>query len=195
MLQILPAGLGRALSGLRPGINALLHAGLNVPAVIEVSSPAFPAGGSIPAVHTADGAGLSPPLAWRGVPAGTGTLVMVVEDADSPTPRPLVHAVVARMPLAEAGLAAGDLPGPGRAGLPEIAMGRNSYFQAGWLPPDPPPGHGPHRYAFQLFALSGRPGGLEGRPGRGAVRRVLREAMAGRGILAKGSLIGTYRRG
>lgn len=69
-------------------------------------------------------------------------------------------------------------------------MGRNSYFQAAWLPPDPPPGHGPHRYVFQIFALRTRPVALNGVPGRGAVRRALHE-----GALAKGWLIGRYGRG
>ena len=106
MLQVLPAGLGRALSRLRPGINALLFAGVNVPAVIEVTSPAFLQGGTIPPLYTADGAGMSPPLTWRGLPADAAALLLVVEDADSPTPRPLVHAIATSLPLAEAGLAA-----------------------------------------------------------------------------------------
>ena len=66
--------------------------------------------------------------------------------------------------------------------------GRNSYFISGWLPPDPPPGHGPHRYVFQLFVLgAGDPFG--GTPGRDAVMDAVRE----RGIAA-GCLIGTYAR-
>lgn len=189
MLQVLPAALGRAMSGLRPGINALLFAEANVPAVIQVTSPAFTAGGRLPALYTADGPGLSPPLAWRGVPRGTASLVLVVEDADSPTPRPLVHGVVTALPPGDGGLASGDLPGPGRPGLPGLGMGRNSYFRKGWLPPDPPPGHGPHRYAFQLFALRQPPAPLAGWQGRSALRRVFQD-----GVLAKGCLIGTCAR-
>jgi len=184
MLQVLPAGLGRALSRMRPGINALLFAGVNVPAVIEVTSPAFLQGGAIPPLYTADGAGLSPPLSWRGLPADAAALLLVVEDADSPTPRPLVHAIATRLPLVGAGLAAGDLEG-----MPGLGLGRNSYFRRAWLPPDPPPGHGPHRYAFQVFALRRRPEGLGSNPGRGAVRAAL-----GQGVIAKGCLIGTYAR-
>jgi len=189
MLQALPAGLGRALSRIRPGINATLFAGANVPATIEVTSPAFAPGGAIPRVHTADGPGLSPPLAWAGVPPGAAALLIVAEDADSPTPRPLVHAIVAGLPAADGALAAGDMGGPGRPAAPGLGMGRNSYFGAAWLPPDPPPGHGPHRYVFQVFALPSRPDALAGTPGRGAVRAALRG-----GVLAKGSLTGTYAR-
>jgi phosphatidylethanolamine-binding protein (PEBP) family uncharacterized protein len=69
-----------------------------------------------------------------------------------------------------------------------VKTGRNSYLQAGWLPPDPPPGHGVHRYAFQLFALAAGPA-FDGTPGRDAVV----EALQGR-ALASGLLIGTYER-
>ena len=184
MLQVLPAGFGRLLSRARPGINALLFAGVDVPAVIEVTSPAFLQGDTIPALYTADGPGLSPPIAWRGLPEGAAALMLVVEDADSPTPRPLVHAIATRLPLGDSGLAAGDLPG-----MPGLGMGRNSYFRTDWLPPDPPPGHGPHRYAFQVFALRRRPESLAKSPGRGAIRAAL-----GQGAIAKGCLIGTYAR-
>ena len=68
-----------------------------------------------------------------------------------------------------------------------MRAGRNSYLQAAWLPPDPPPGHGVHRYAFQVFALAG--GEFDGTPGRDAVLDAIREHG-----LASGCLIGTYER-
>ena len=67
-------------------------------------------------------------------------------------------------------------------------MGRNSYLHAGWLPPDPPRGHGPHRYAFQLFALDEAPVFVK-TPGRSAMVVALRGH-----VIAKGVLIGTYAR-
>jgi phosphatidylethanolamine-binding protein (PEBP) family uncharacterized protein len=58
----------------------------------------------------------------------------------------------------------------------------------GWLPPDPPPGHGVHRYVFQVFALAaGEP--LSKAPGRKEVATAIRDR-----ALAKGCLIGTYQR-
>ncbi len=69
-------------------------------------------------------------------------------------------------------------------------MGRNSFLRRGWLPPDPPTGHGEHRYAFQLFALDRQAGDPGETPGRDA----LIEAMAGH-VLAAGLLVGTYSRG
>ncbi len=61
---------------------------------IEVASLAFADHAPIPARYTADGDGLSPPLAWRALPPEASAVVLLVEDADSPTPNPLVHAIV-----------------------------------------------------------------------------------------------------
>ncbi len=150
-------------------------------AVLAILAAALPVG------CTADGAGASPPLAWSDLPAGAAELALIVEDADSPTPAPLVHAIVLGLPPTETGLPEAALASPAGEGEGR-AMGRNSYLSGQWLPPDPPPGHGPHRYVFQLFALSS-PLGLEGTPGRGAVLR----AMRGK-VLATGHLVGTYGR-
>ena len=81
----------------------------------------------------------------------------------------------------------GALPSADHEGV-GLAIGRNSYLQAAWLPPDPPPGHGVHRYAFQLFALEAGPA-FDATPGRDAVLEAIRE----RG-LASGCLFGTYER-
>ena len=44
------------------------------------------------------------------MPAAATSLVVVVEDADSPTPHPLVHAIVVDLPPADGALAEGALP-------------------------------------------------------------------------------------
>jgi phosphatidylethanolamine-binding protein (PEBP) family uncharacterized protein len=192
MLEKLPDALGHALRGQRAGLDKIalqavdLRAGM---ASITVTSLAFVDHGPIPALYTADGSGVSPPLQWRGAPTNAGSLALIVEDADAPTPQPLVHAIVVDLAIGEGSgaLAEGALSSEGHdaAGL---HLGRNSYLQAGWLPPDPPPGHGVHRYAFQLFALA--PGAaFYGTPGRDAVL----EAIGERG-LASGCLIGCYER-
>jgi hypothetical protein len=115
---------------------------------------------------------------------------LIVEDPDAPSPRPLVHAIVWNIPAGENGLAEGAIRADGAGGPDGRDVGRNSYFGEGWLPPDPPTGHGPHRYAFQLFALSEDAGDAGETPGRGA----LVKAMAGK-VLAAGLLTGTYERG
>ena len=191
MLQRLPEAIGHALRGARPGAGKLLY---NDPAAhavgieLDVSSPAFNDGDVLPARYTADGRQVSPPLAWGRVPPLAATIVIVIEDADSPTLQPLVHGIVWGLPGRDGDLPEGALRSPTSTGEP-LPMGKNSYFAAQYLPPDPPPGHGPHRYAFQVYALRTSPQ-LSGTPGRRAIVEALRE-----NVLAKGCLIGIYERG
>lgn len=191
MLEKLPGVVGHALREQRAGLEkiAFNKAGLRTGmGAIDVSSLAFTDHERIPVAYTADGAGLSPPLHWTGVPRGCASLVLIVEDADAPTPQPLVHAIVVDLPPADGALREGALSSPGHEATQDLRAGRNSYLRAGWLPPDPPPGHGVHRYAFQLFALDAAPG-FSGTPGRDE----LIEAVHEHG-LASGCLIGTYDR-
>ena len=190
MLEKLPDALGHALRNRRAGLdqiafnNSGLRSGMGS---LQVSSLAFPDHGPIPARYTADGEGISPPLQWTGVPNNATSLVLIVEDADSPTPRPLVHAIAVDLPALDSSLAQGAITGSAEQ-ADTVHEGLNSYFLADWLPPDPPPGHGQHRYAFQLFALGpGEP--FEGKPGRDEVLGAVRQ----RGV-ASGCLIGTYER-
>lgn len=192
MLEKLPSAFGRALGALRPGLEKLVINDRDIVrsdiAPLRVASSAFQNGGKMPKRHTADGEGISPPLAWSGVPQGAASLILIVEDADSPTPQPLVHAIAYDLPPQDGTLEEGALSGGSAAGRSR-GMGRNSYWRARYLPPDPPPGHGPHRYAFQLFAFDKRPA-LSGAPGRRDVTKALRGH-----VLAAGSLIGIYERG
>jgi hypothetical protein len=156
-------------------------------AAITVSSLAFADHAPIPERYTADGEGVSPPLQWRGVPATADSVALIVEDADAPTPQPLVHAIVVALPAGEGTLDAGALPSADHP-VEGLRLGRNSYLQTSWLPPDPPPGHGVHRYVFQVFALEAGATFAEA-PGREAVL----EAIQAHG-LASGCLVGTYER-
>jgi Raf kinase inhibitor-like YbhB/YbcL family protein len=45
----------------------------------------FSPGGAIPSEYTRDGADISPPLNWSGVPEGTQGLVLIVDDPDAPS--------------------------------------------------------------------------------------------------------------
>ena len=192
MLEKLPAKLGRAAQGIRAGAEDLAIADTELTGVnasIEVSSEAFGYNEPIPAQYTADGEGLSPPLEWRCVPMNAEAVVVLVEDADSPTPRPLVHAIVWDLPGSDAALPEGVLPSTRDSGDPASEhLGRNSALSATWMPPDPPPGHGTHRYVFQVFALDIVPR-FESRPGRAE----LLDRIKGH-VIAKGMLIGTYER-
>lgn len=54
---------------------------------LSLTSPAFSHGGAIPERYTCDGSDVSPPLAWSGVPEGTKSLALVVDDPDAPDPK------------------------------------------------------------------------------------------------------------
>ena len=190
MLEKLPEVVGHALRGQRAGLEKTafqavdLRAGM---AAITVGSLAFADHAPIPERYTADGEGVSPPLQWTGVPGAAASVLLVVEDADSPTPQPLVHAIVVDLPAGDGALQETALPSRDHDGA-GLRLGRNSYLQASWLPPDPPPGHGVHRYAFQVFALAAG-ATFDGTPGRDAVLAAIKEHG-----LASGCLIGTYER-
>jgi Raf kinase inhibitor-like YbhB/YbcL family protein len=203
MLEKVPAGVGRALSGVRAGAQELAVADTEltgVNAAIEVTSPAFANGEQIPARYTADGVGVSPPLEWRCIPGVAEAVVILVEDADSPTPKPLVHAIVWDLPGLDGSLIEGAISAAGTndqahsgAADPSTqpkkqAVGRNSYLTTRYLPPDPPRGHGAHRYVFQVFALDRKPQ-FDSPPGRAALLDSIRNH-----VVAKGLLIGTYLR-
>lgn len=188
MLEKVPESVGESLVNRRAGIEATVFHRLARPELprIEVHS-AFRPGERIPVQYTADGVGYSPPLRWQGVPPSTASIVLIVEDADSPTPHPLVHAIVVNMGVDDAELAEGAINSPDHEGF-ALQVGRNSFLRQAWLPPDPPPGHGEHRYVFQIYALQSGPP-FSDVPGRHEIF----EAIKAR-ALAGGLLIGTYGR-
>lgn len=190
MLEHVPSVLGHALKGLRPGIEKLTYRARDfaeVPDSIRVTSTAFSEGGVIPERFTDDGAKLSPPLAWSNIPSLARAIVLLVKDADSPTPAPLVHAIAWNLTGADGALEEGMLKSEGSGGWPQ-ALGHNSFLKAEYLPPDPPSGHGAHHYAFQIYALD-QALTFEGDPGRSALVDAMRSH-----VLAKGCLIGVYER-
>lgn len=184
MLEHLPHWLGHAMRGVRSGHEKLAVVKVGATSSgIQVTSPAFQTGGQLPVWTTADGEGVSPPLAWGDAPEGTRGFAMIVEDPDAPTPEPLVHGIVWNLAAADRALPRGAIAERGGADT-----GLNSYGRTGWLPPDPPPGHGSHDHVFQLFAVS-EPLALEPPPGRSEFLA----ALAGR-VIAAGVLIGTWER-
>ena len=192
MLEHVPHWLGSLMHNVRAGHAklAIVQDGIVTgDARLELSSLAFADGARLPERFTADGEGVSPPLTWRGVPPGTAALALLVEDPDAPAPNPLVHAVVWNLPPEDGSLAEGAIAPDGRGADDGSDVGRNSYSQEGWLPPDPPTGHGSHDYVFQLFALDSA-AAVDINPGRSA----LLEAIRGH-VIAAGMLVGTYSRG
>src|SRR5512135_342817 len=155
---------------------------------MELTSSAFAPNTDIPSLYTCEGRDQSPPLAWSGVPAGTKSLALIVDDPDAPDPaaprRTWVYWVLYNLPPDAAGLAAGVLPANLPAGTRE---GLNDWQRTGYGGPCPPIGR--HRYVHKLVALDVVLGDL-GRPAKAAVEK----AMAGH-VIEKAELVGTYQKG
>jgi Raf kinase inhibitor-like YbhB/YbcL family protein len=152
-----------------------------------LTSSAFTSGSAIPQQYTCEGADLSPPLFWSGMPTGTKSFALIVDDPDAPDPAaprmPWVHWVLYNLPpelrsLPE-GAATAALPGGTREGV-------NDWKRTGYGGPCPPIGR--HRYFHKLFALD------TVLPDLGhTTKSQLEKAMLGH-ILAQAELIGTYQK-
>jgi len=154
---------------------------------LALTSAAFGQGAAIPPAYTCQGRDVSVPLAWSGLPKGTRSLALVVDDPDAPDPAApkmtWVHWVLYNIPPVATGLPEAvpseDLP----AGTLE---GRNDWGRAGWGGPCPPIGR--HRYFFKLYALDLVLPDL-GQPDKKRLER----AMQGH-VLAQQELMGTYQK-
>jgi len=166
-------------------LPAAVIAGNTEGSAMQVASSAFEANGAIPRKYTCQGEEVSPPLTWSGVPDGTRTLALIMDDPDAPDPAhptmTWVHWVVYNLPPHAGGLAegaSGSLPEPAREGV-------NSWKRSDYGGPCPPTGR--HRYFHKLYALDTS---LDlHNPDKDA----LLEAMEGH-VLGKAELIGTYEK-
>ncbi|MGQ9634037.1 MAG: YbhB/YbcL family Raf kinase inhibitor-like protein [Bryobacteraceae bacterium] len=149
---------------------------------MEITSPAFPNGGTIPKLHTCEGADLSPALEWSGEPAGTKSFALIVDDPDAPAGT-WNHWLLYDIPASVHALAQGLKPGS--VGV----SGTNDFGRPGYGGPCPPKGHGPHRYYFRLYALDVPSLGL----GPGVRRAPLDRALRSH-ILAQAEYMGRYER-
>lgn len=156
--------------------------------MLTISSSAFEPDAAIPSRFTCDGANASPPLRWSGVPDGTRSLVLIVDDPDAPDPRApkriWVHWVLYNIPPTVTSLGEGRPRSPVPPGAGE---GLNDSGQPGYEGPCPPIGR--HRYFHKLFALDTLLPDL----GASARRKDVEAAMAGH-VLAYAEVMGTYAR-
>src|SRR5690606_36027310 len=82
----------------------------------------FRTGEILPRDYTPDGRNLSPPVTWRGLPAGTRELAMIVQDHGAGNPPPWVHWVIYNIPASAPGLSEG-LPIESAEPMPEELAG------------------------------------------------------------------------
>jgi Raf kinase inhibitor-like YbhB/YbcL family protein len=152
-----------------------------------LTSTAFIHNGPIPKLYTCQGKDISPALAWSGMPAGTKSFALIVDDPDAPDPKApkmtWVHWVLYNLPAASTGLPEAVAPAALPAGTRE---GRNDWKRTGYGGPCPPIGR--HRYFHKLYALDVVLPDLK-QPTKAELER----AMQGH-VLAKVELMGTYQK-
>lgn len=155
-----------------------------------VTSPAFGNNSYIPKKHACGGEDVSPELKWTGLPGGTESVAVIMDDPDAP-PGTWVHWVLFNIPASLKGLKENIaktelLPDGSRQGL-VWGVNEDDFSRTGYYGPCPPPGK-PHRYFFKVYALDG----LLDLPA-GATKGALLKAMEGH-ILARAELVGLYKR-
>lgn len=116
---------------------------------MELTSPAFQSGGTIPLKYSCAGENISPPLSIEGVPKSARSLALIIADPDAPHGT-FIHWVVYNLPPATSRLSAAipkqaTITGGGEQGL--NGAGHYGYF--GMCPPPGPP----HHYHFTLYAV------------------------------------------
>jgi Raf kinase inhibitor-like YbhB/YbcL family protein len=141
---------------------------------LTITSPAFQKNQAIPEKYTCDGP--NPPLTIEGIPEGTKSLALVLDDPDAHGT--FDHWVVWNIPPSQNKISEDSAPG---------VEGLNSDQENGYIGPCPPPGK-PHHYTFKIYAVD-----TLLQLGEDSDKKALEEALKGH-ILADGKLIGLYGR-
>jgi Raf kinase inhibitor-like YbhB/YbcL family protein len=145
---------------------------------LAVTSPAFQHGQRLPDQFSANAAGVSPALAWSGVPEGTQSFAIVAHDPDAPLINGFTHWVVYGIP--------GDVTAIEEGLGDTYTLGNNGMGEPGWAPAAPPPGHGAHFYYFTVYALDAE---LDLKPGLSADELL---AIIDEHVLNQARIVGTY---
>src|SRR3989344_2408279 len=159
---------------------------------LSLTSPAFTQGTSIPSQFTCDAENISPPLQISGVPEGTVSLALLMDDPDIPQVfkeqrgiDSFDHWTLFNLPAGRQvfRIESGEVPEGAVVGA--NGAGKNEYIGP-WPPREYEPSE--HRYFFKLFALDS----LLALP-EGATKKQVEEAMQGH-VIAKTELVGRYKR-
>lgn len=148
---------------------------------IELTSPAFADGAPIPEEYGYQEQNCNPPLSIHGVPEGTQSQVLVIDDPDAREPAGKIwdHWVVWNIDPDRS-----EIPKDWDTADANAVEGQNDFGEAGYGGPSPPDRR--HTYRFVLSALSTTLD-LE----EGATKAALEQAMNGH-VIAQTQLAGTY---
>ena len=146
---------------------------------IQLRSPAFAPGATIPPRYTCDGADIAPPLSWSRLPPHTAQLALTLEDVDTPG-HPFTHWAIVGLGPGSGGISAAAQPSG-------VVQGRNDFGRIGYGGPCPPRGQR-HRYRFVVYALRSP---LALAPG---LRLADQGTAIAKDTLAVGELVGAYKR-
>jgi len=104
---------------------------------------------TLPDIYSCRGTAESPAISWDGIPDGTKSLVLILDDPDAPA-GPFTHWIVYNIPPTVGGLAPAQ---PNAKVLASGAQqGETTAGSRGYYPPCPPIGT-THRYVFRLYAV------------------------------------------
>lgn len=137
----------------RPSLTTAPPAPEGADPALQLTTPAFMPGGTMPDRYTCRGEDISPGLDWANVPDGTVALAIVVRDQSTTVEgadghsRAFVHWIVAGIHPSEKGLAEGTLP-------EEAVESLNDFGRPGWAGPCPPAGSGEHLYELRIYAVA-----------------------------------------
>lgn len=113
------------------------------PSIMNISSPAFGAGQSLPQKFTMYGANTIPPLRISEVSAEACSLALIMDDPDA-TRGTFTHWLCFNLDPRTTEIKEGETPAA-------AVQGENDYGQTAYGGPRPP--SGTHRYFFRLYAL------------------------------------------
>ncbi|AYY14266.1 YbhB/YbcL family Raf kinase inhibitor-like protein [Actinobacteria bacterium YIM 96077] len=151
--------------------------GLNIKD-LKITSPDIGADGQLADRHANDRDNTPPVLHISGVPQGTAELAIICHDPDAPLPWGFTHWTLYGIPAETAEI--------GADADTRFRPGPNNFGRTGYGGPQPPAGHGPHRYYFWVYALHRA---VEGEP---SMREFLEKYADA--IIEQNRVVGVYER-
>jgi Raf kinase inhibitor-like YbhB/YbcL family protein len=112
---------------------------------MQLSSPAFKDGESIPPQYSCKGDNINPPLTILNTPENAKSLALIMHDPDAPV-GDYLHWIVWDIRPSTQAIGASSVP-------VGAVQGPNDSNKNQYTGPCPPKGTGTHRYIFELYAL------------------------------------------